>query len=91
MSEGTEVKITAEKICNAICGKAIDNVYCKSNANSEFAQKVIGSNIKAIETYGKNIVFVFSNGMYLRNHMLMWGKWRIYNRQESQNLLHATY
>jgi endonuclease VIII len=66
MSEGPEVKITAEKICNAICGKAIDNVYCKSNANREFAQKIIGSNVKAIETYGKNIVIVFSDGMYLR-------------------------
>jgi formamidopyrimidine-DNA glycosylase len=82
MSEGPEVKITAEKICKAICGKAIDKVYCKPNANSEFAQKIIGSNVKAIETYGKNMVIVFSNGMYLRNHILMWGKWRIYNRQE---------
>ena len=30
--------------------------------------------------YGKNIVIVFSNGVYLRNHILMWGKWRIYDR-----------
>ena len=82
MSEGPEVKIIAEKICKAICGKTIDKVYCKPNIGNEFANKISGSSVSCVETYGKNIVIVFSTGIYLRNHMLMWGKWRIYDRQE---------
>ncbi len=82
MSEGPEVKITAEKLCKAICGKTIDKVYCKQNIGSELTNKIRGSNVRNVETYGKNIVIAFSTGIYLRNHMLMWGKWKIYDRQE---------
>lgn len=35
-----------------------------------------------VKTFGKNIVIRFSSGVYLRNHMMMWGKWRIYDREE---------
>ncbi|MGC2429757.1 MAG: DNA-formamidopyrimidine glycosylase family protein [Nitrososphaeraceae archaeon] len=73
MSEGPEVKIIAGKICKAICGKTIDKVYCKPNIGNEFANKISGSSVTCVETYGKNIVIVFSTGIYLRNHMLMWG------------------
>ena len=82
MSEGPEVKIAAKKICKAICGKTIDRVHCKPNIDDEFADKLRGSRIQCVETYSKNIVIVFSTGIYLRNHMQMWGKWRIYDRQE---------
>jgi formamidopyrimidine-DNA glycosylase len=54
----------------------------QTNVKYEFADQIIGSNVKSIETYGKNIVIVFSNGLYLRNHMLIWGKWKIYDRWE---------
>jgi endonuclease-8 len=66
MSEGPEVKRTADKISEAILRKTIDNVYCISSINNEFWKKVIGSEVKQIETFGKNIVIVFSNGIYLR-------------------------
>jgi endonuclease-8 len=36
--------------------------------------------VRDIETFGKNIVISFSSGIFLRNHMMMWGKWRIYDR-----------
>ena len=42
MSEGPEVKITAEKLCKAICGKTIDKVYCKTTIGNEFANKIRG-------------------------------------------------
>ena len=82
MSEGPEVKIIAKKICKAICGKKIDRVYCKPNIGNECAARIRGSSVRCVQTYGKNIVIVFSSGIYLRNHMLMWGKWRIYDRQK---------
>jgi formamidopyrimidine-DNA glycosylase len=60
MSEGQEVKITtAEKLCKAICGKTIDNVYCKQNFGSELVNKIRGSNVRYVETYGKNIIIAF--------------------------------
>ena len=81
MPEGPEVKLTAENICRSICGQTIDKAYCKPSIGIEFANKIIGSTVKQAETYGKNIVIAFSTGIYLRNHMLMCGKWRIYGRQ----------
>ena len=82
MSEGPEVKLTANKICKGICGKTIDKVYSKPTISNELSSKLIGSHVTSTETYGKNIVISFSTGIYLRNHMLMWGKWRIYDRQK---------
>jgi len=35
-----------------------------------------------VDTYGKNIIIHFSGDIFLRNHMMMWGKWRIYKRVE---------
>jgi formamidopyrimidine-DNA glycosylase len=71
MSEGPEVRLTADKICKGICGKTIDKVYCKPTISNELSSKLIGSHVTCTETYGKNIVIAFSTGIYLRNHMLM--------------------
>ncbi len=51
MSEGPEVKITAEKLCKAICGKTIDKVYSKTTIGNEFANKIRESDVRCVETY----------------------------------------
>ena len=84
MSEGPEVKIVADKISAALFGKKIDDIIFK-NLNIDFKNKIIGSTLKEIKTFGKNIVIKFSSGVYLRNHMMMWGKWRIYERHKYDN------
>ena len=84
MSEGPEVKIVADKIFASMCGKKIEDIIFK-NMNIDIKNRVIGSELKEIKTYGKNIVIKFSSGIYLRNHMMMWGKWRIYDRHEYDN------
>jgi len=82
MSEGPEVKITADKIRKALeNGITIKDIISKK-IDKETKDKIIGSSVEYIETYGKNIVIKFSTGIYLRNHMMMWGKWRIYERIE---------
>ena len=81
MSEGPEVKIVADKISSVMFGKKIDDVIYK-NLNIDFKNKIIGSTLKEVKTFGKNIVIKFSSGVYLRNHMMMWGKWRIYDRHK---------
>lgn len=79
MSEGPEVKIVADKILSSMFGKKIEDIIFK-NLNIDIKNKIIGSKIKEIKTFGKNIVIKFSSGIYLRNHMMMWGKWRLYDR-----------
>jgi formamidopyrimidine-DNA glycosylase len=60
MSEGPEVKHTVDKISEAILRKTIDNVYCKTSINAEFRKKIIGSEVKEIETFDKNIIGIFN-------------------------------
>lgn len=81
MSEGPEVRRAADKIAKAALGKSIVDLQCKS-IKSDFKEKVIGSTVSSVDTYGKNIILHFSSNVYLRNHMMMWGKWRIYSRTE---------
>jgi endonuclease VIII len=84
MSEGAEVKIVADKILASMCEKKIENIIFK-NMNIDIKNRIIGSELKEINTFGKNMVIKFSSGIYLRNHMMMWGKWRIYDRHEYDN------
>ena len=81
MSEGPEVKRTADKISDAILGKTIVDICCKT-LKDNIKQNIIGSKVKSVDTYGKNIVISFTSGIYLRNHMMMWGKWRVYDKKE---------
>jgi len=84
MSEGPEVKITADKIWNALSGKRIANIL-HNKIDSSLEDRIIGSSTEYVKTFGKNIVIKFSSGVYLRNHMMMWGKWRIYERDEYES------
>jgi endonuclease VIII len=82
MSEGPEVKIMADKIFNTLDNNiTIQNMLC-NKINEEIKSKIIGSSMEYVKTFGKNIVIKFSSGVYIRNHMMMWGKWRIYGRDE---------
>ncbi len=84
MSEGPEVKIVADKIASSLSGKKVEDIIFK-NLNIDIKNKIIGSKLKEIKTFGKNIVIQFSSGIYLRSHMMMWGKWRIYDRHKYDN------
>ena len=81
MSEGPEVKIIADKISSLLKGKEIEDIIFK-NLDSHIKNKIIGSKLEYIKPFGKNLVFKFSSGVYLRNHMMMWGKWRFYDRSK---------
>lgn len=88
MSEGPEVKIIADKLAAVLVSKKVEDIYGKS-IESEIKSDIVGNTISEIETFGKNIVISFSSGIFLRNHMMMWGKWRIYTRATfDQGLAH---
>ena len=83
MSEGPEVKITADKICNALSDKRAIQGILHNKIDKDTKSKIIGSSMEHVKTFGKNIVVKFSSGVYLRNHMMMWGRWRIYDREST--------
>lgn len=85
MSEGPEVKITADKIWSALSGEKIIKNILHNKIDKDLQDKIIGSSTEHVKTFGKNIVIKFSSGVYLRNHMMMWGKWRIYERTEYES------
>src|SRR5215210_3761639 len=82
MSEGPEVKIAADKIWNALSGKKIIMNILHNKIDKGMEDRIIGAFTEYVKTFGKNFVIKFSSGIYLRNHMMMWGKWRIYDRQK---------
>ena len=81
MSEGPEVKIIADKISCILQGKKIEAVLYK-NLDSRIKNKIVDSKLEYVRAFGKNLIFKFSSGIFLRNHMMMWGKWRIYDRSK---------
>ncbi len=82
MSEGPEVKRTADKLSSVLVGQTIEKVSFRKSDSQEIVKRLIGTNVKQIHTHGKNMVIEFTNGIFLRNHMMMWGKWRIYDRKQ---------
>lgn len=65
MSEGPEVKRTADKIANAILGKSIVDLW-RTTIEHQLREKIVGSKVSSVDTYGKNIVIRFSGGVFLR-------------------------
>ena len=74
MSEGPEVKRTADKLSSVLVGQTIEKVSFRKSDSQEIVKRLIGTNVKQIHTHGKNMVIEFTNGIFLRNHMMMWGK-----------------
>ncbi|MDQ6722730.1 MAG: hypothetical protein M3Z01_00475 [Thermoproteota archaeon] len=85
MSEGPEVKIIADKIRNALGNSTTIQNILGNKIDEDTKNKIIGSSMEYVKTFGKNIVLKFSTGIYLRNHLMMWGKWKIYGREEYEN------
>ena len=82
MSEGPEVRRTADRLEAALLGHRIERVELRRRTplDPEVAAALVGARVRAVRTHGKHLVIAFSGGLYLHNHMMMWGKWRVYPR-----------
>jgi endonuclease-8 len=82
MSEGPEVRRTADRLAEVLLGKTIDAVELRRRIplDSALQARLEGARVRAIRTFGKHLVIAFSRGVWLHNHMMMWGKWRVYPR-----------
>jgi formamidopyrimidine-DNA glycosylase len=62
------VKHTADKIAKATLGQIIVDIRGKTiEQKQNLREKIIGSKILSVNTYGKNIIIHFSSGIFLRN------------------------
>jgi formamidopyrimidine-DNA glycosylase len=82
VSEGPEVRHTAERLEEALAGRFIDRVELRRREplDPEIRRRLVGSRVRQVRTYGKHVVIEFSRGVFLHNHMMMFGKWRTYER-----------
>lgn len=82
MSEGPEVRRTADRLAEVLVGKRIERVELRRRValDPELHRRIEGARVRAVRTHGKHLVIAFSRGVYLHNHMMMWGKWRVYPR-----------
>jgi endonuclease-8 len=71
-SEGPEVRRTADALAKVLEGEVLVEPT---------DERVAGARVTAIRTHGKHIVLAFDSGLYLHNHLMMWGKWRTYARR----------
>jgi hypothetical protein len=51
-------------------GKTIVDIHCKT-LKDNIKGKIIGSKVKSVDTYGKNIVISCASGVYLCKYMMM--------------------
>lgn len=88
MSEGPEVRRTADRLEAALRGLPIEAVEYRRKSGGldpDVLGRLIGSRLERVRTFGKHLVIDFSEGVYLRNHMMMFGKWRIYSRADYES------
>lgn len=83
MSEGPEVRRTADRLAEVLVDRRIERVELRRRAplDPKLQARIEGSVVREIRTYGKHLVIAFRGGAYLHNHMMMWGKWRVYPRK----------
>ena len=82
MSEGPEVRRTADRLEEALAGRVIEAAELRTRAGiaPEIDARLRGARVREVRTHGKHLVIAFSRGVYLHNHMMMFGKWRTYAR-----------
>lgn len=82
MSEGPEVRRTADRLAEVLVGERLERVELRRRVplDTKIQARLDGARIDAVRTYGKHLVIAFSRGVWLHNHMMMWGKWRVYPR-----------
>ena len=80
MPEGPTIRVTADKLRDALLGRRIAHFFCryKKALAEAWAAKIDGCCVVAVRSRGKNLFVEFDSGWVLYTHMLMWGSWHVY-------------
>jgi endonuclease-8 len=64
MSEGPEVKRTADKLSLVLLGQTIEKIIFRNVESQKIVESLSGTIVEQIQTHGKNIIIQFSNGNF---------------------------
>jgi endonuclease-8 len=73
MPEGDTIFLAAEELRTHLLGRTVLAAQATGRAQ---VGRLVGSTVESIETIGKNLVIHFSNGLSVRTHLRMTGRWR---------------
>jgi endonuclease VIII len=84
MPEGHTIKVAADILREALLGHVITMFHSsfKKAQAEQWQPKIEGQCVTAVRSHGKNLFIEFSSGYVLYSHMLMWGSWHVYGRDE---------
>lgn len=77
MPEGPEVSILAEQLRNELSGKTITDSTSDSKKFKPAASIFKNSKVSDVVCHGKLLIFLFSDGSTLGNHLGLKGRWSI--------------
>jgi len=73
MPEGDTIFLAAQELRAHLVGRAVLAAQATGRAQ---VGRLVGATVESIETVGKNLVLHFSNGLSVRTHLRMTGRWR---------------
>ena len=73
MPEGDTIFLAAEELRIHLLGRTVLAAQAAGRAQ---VSRLVGASVESIETVGKNLVIHFSNGLSVRTHLRMTGRWR---------------
>jgi endonuclease VIII len=76
MPEGDTLYKTATVLRAALAGKTVKAASAPRGGPQ--MERVVGATVSSVDSYGKNLVIRFDNGLALRTHLRMWGSWHRY-------------
>lgn len=84
MPEGHSIKLAADMLRAALQDQVIERFSSsfKKAAREQWAAKIQGRRVVAVRSHGKNLFIDLSSDYVLYTHMLMWGSWHVYRRDE---------
>lgn len=85
MPEGPSIKVTADRLRNAIGGKMINTFSSslKKSIAEGWRAKIEGHHVDVVRSIGKHLLVELSSGYVLYSHMMMWGAWHVYAPDET--------
>ncbi|MEM6592129.1 MAG: endonuclease VIII [Cyanobacteria bacterium P01_C01_bin.73] len=77
MPEGPEIRKAADKIERAIAGQTVAEIFFAFEHLKPYQEKLIGTTVTRIRTYGKAMVTDFDSDWCIYSHNQLYGKWMV--------------
>jgi endonuclease-8 len=75
MPEGPEIRLAADRIAAVLVGHVIVDAELVPSSLRQYAGRIRGATVTAIDTRGKAMLTRFDNGLTLYSHNQLYGRW----------------